>query len=325
VVTEREQKPGRGEPTDTVPGTARTQLAVAGARAAVGSVFGKRPLGDQIANILFLALLMLGLGVALLGVAMLVVWSFIEGAPRFSLDLFTEGPSTLRPETAGFRPAILGSIYVILGVIALIVPLGVGAAIYLEEYADNTRWWNRLIELNIQNLAGVPSIVFGILGLAFIVRGPLDLGFVAMAGSMTLALLVLPTVIIAAREAIRAVPQAIREGALALGATRWQTVSRQVLPASISGILTGVILAVARAIGEAAPLLLVGAVTFVQFNPNFFDGGYTTLPTQIYNYARRPQEEFHYLAAAGVLIMILLVLVMNSFAIWLRNRFEQKW
>jgi phosphate transport system permease protein len=304
---------------------ARTGLAVAGARAAVGTAFGVRPRGDRVANVLFFALLLLGLSVALLGVVTLVVWSAVEGAARLDWQLITAGPSTLRPETAGYRPAILGSVYVIAGVLALIVPLGVGAAVYLEEYADRTRWWNRLIELNIQNLAGIPSIVFGILGLAFIARGPLSLGFVAAAGSLTLALLVLPTVIIAAREAIRAVPSSIREGSLALGATRWQTVSRQVMPAAMSGILTGVILAIARAIGEAAPLLLVGAVTFVTFNPRIFEGGYTTLPVQIFNYAKRAQEEFQVLAAAGVLIMMVLVLAMNSFAIWLRNRFEQRW
>jgi phosphate transport system permease protein len=309
--------------TEHPPRTAR--LATAGARAAVGNVFGTRPVGERAANIVFLALLLLGISMAMLALSALIIWSIVEGAPRVNADLFTEGPSTLRPETAGYRPAILGSIYVVGGVILLIVPLGIGAAIYLEEYADSTRWWNRLIELNIQNLAGVPSIVFGILGLGFVVRGPLSLGQVAAAGSITLAVMVLPTVIIAAREAIRAVPQAIREGALALGATQWQTISRQVLPASISGILTGVILAVARAIGEAAPLLLLGAVTFVTFNPEFFEGGFTTLPVQIFNYAFRAQEEFHQLAAAGILVMILLVLVMNSFAIWLRNRYEQKW
>ncbi|MGH3679502.1 MAG: phosphate ABC transporter permease PstA [Natronosporangium sp.] len=311
--------------TEQTPRTARTRLAVAGARAGVSSVLGERPRGDRAANLLFLALLLLGLGVALLGITALIVWSAVEGAPRLGWDLLTAGPSTLNPEAAGYRPAILGSIYVIGGVIALILPLGVGAAIYLEEYADSTRWWNRLIELNVQNLAGIPSIVFGILGLAFIVRGPLDLGRVAAAGSITLALLVLPTVIIAAREAIRAVPPSIREGSLALGATQWQTISRQVLPAAFSGILTGVILAVARAIGEAAPLLLVGAVTFVTFDPQLFEGGYTTLPVQIFNYARRAQEEFQVLAAAGVLVMMVLVLVLNSFAIWLRNRYEQKW
>jgi phosphate transport system permease protein len=201
----------------------------------------------------------------------------------------------------------------------------VGSAVYLEEYANRERWWNRAIELNIQNLAAVPSIIYGILGLAFIVRGPLDLGFVIAAGSLTLALLVLPTVIIAGREAIRAVPPSIREGSLALGATQWQTIRRQVLPASIPGIATGVILALSRAIGEAAPLLLVGAATFVTFDPQPFSGGYSAMPVQIYNYALRPQDEFKVVAAAGVILMLIVLLAMNSFAIWLRNRYEQQW
>ena len=192
----------------------------------------------------------------------------------------------------------------------IIVPIGVGAAVYLEEYADRERWWNRLIELNIQNLAGVPSIIYGILGLAFIVRGPLDLGFILLAGSMTLALLVLPTVIIAAREAIRAVPPSIREGSLALGATRWQTVRRQVLPASIPGITTGVILAISRAVGETAPLLLVGATVFITFDPTFLSkDGYTALPVLIFEYATRPQEEFRQLAAAGIILMLIVVVL----------------
>lgn len=307
------------------PRSARAQAAVAGARAGTAaSVLGSGGRGDRVRGTLFLALLMLGIGFALLGLAGLIVWSFIKGAPRLDVDLFVNGPSSLHPETAGFRTAILGTVLVIAGVVALIIPLGVGAAIYLEEYADKTRWWNRFIELNIQNLAGVPSIVFGILGLAFFVRGPLDLNFVAAAGSLTLALLVLPTVILAAREAIRAVPSSIREGALALGATQWQTIRRQVLPAAVPGILTGVILGVARAIGEAAPLLLVGAVTFVTVNPSFFEGGYTTLPVQIFNYAARPQEVFQVLAAAGVIVMLVVLLAMNSFAIWLRNHYEQR-
>jgi phosphate transport system permease protein len=307
------------------PRTARTRLAVAGARAVTESAFGTRPRGDRVANGLFLALLLLGLGFALVGLASILVWAIVEGAPRFNLGLFTEGPSTVRPEQAGYRTAILGTLYLIGGVVVLIVPLGVGSAVYLEEYARHDRWWNRLIELNIQNLAGVPSIVFGILGLAFIVRGPLSLGFVAAAGSLTLALLVLPTVILAAREAIRAVPPSIREGSLALGATQWQTIRRQVLPAAIPGILTGVILAIARAIGEAAPLLLVGAVTFVAYDPEFFEGGYSALPVMIYNYAGRPQEAFRDLAAAGIIVMLVLLLFMNSFAVWLRNRYEQRW
>jgi phosphate transport system permease protein len=308
-----------------LPAGGRTRLAAAGARAATEQALRGTNRGDRASSAIFLSLLLLGIGVALFSLAAILLWSLLEGAARLDIALLTAGPSTIRPDEAGFRTSILGSLLVVGGVIALIVPIGTGAAIYLEEYADRERWWNRLIELNIQNLAGVPSIVFGILGLAFIVRGPLSLGFVAAAGSLTLALLVLPTVIIAAREAIRAVPPSIREGSLALGATRWQTIRRQVLPAALPGVLTGVILAVARATGEAAPLLLVGAVTFVTFNPSFLEGAYSTLPVQIFNYSNRPQEEFRTLAMAGVIVMLGLVLLMNSFAVWLRNRFEQSW
>ena len=308
------------------PMTERTRLATAGAHAAVVRNLDKQPRGDVWRGKIFFGLLLFAVFLALLGLVALIVQSAIKGGPAFSTDLFTEGPSTVNPETAGFRPAIIGSLYLIAGVILLIVPLGVGAAIYLEEYADGTRWWNRLIELNIQNLAAVPSIIYGILGLAFFVRGPLSLGFVVAAGSLTLALLVLPTVILAAREAIRAVPPSIREGSLALGATQWQTIRRQVLPASIPGVVTGVILAVSRALGEAAPLLLVGAATFVTADqPNPFDGGYSAMPVQIFNYALQPQDEFRQVAAAGVVVMLVVLLALNSFAIWLRNRYEQQW
>jgi phosphate transport system permease protein len=305
--------------------TERTRLATAGAQAAVAESLRAQPRGDKARGTLFFALLLLAVAIAILGLAAVIIQSAIKGAPSFSTDLITNGPSTIFPEKAGFRPAIIGTLYLIGGVILFVVPIGVGAAVYLEEYANRERWWNRAIELNIQNLAAVPSIIYGILGLAFIVRGPLDLGFVILAGSLTLSLLVLPTVIIAAREAIRAVPPSIREGSLALGATQWQTVRRQVLPASIPGIATGVILALSRAIGEAAPLLLVGAATFVTFDPQPFSGGYSAMPVQIFNYALRPQDEFKVVAAAGVILMLIVLLAMNSFAIWLRNRYEQQW
>jgi phosphate transport system permease protein len=305
--------------------TERTRLATAGAQAAVAESLRAQPRGDKARGSLFFAVLLLAVAIALLGLAAVIIQSAVKGAPSFGIHLITDGPSTIFPEKAGFRPAIIGTLYLIAGVIMFCVPIGVGAAVYLEEYANRERWWNRVIELNIQNLAAVPSIIYGILGLAFIVRGPLDLGFVALAGALTLSLLVLPTVIIAAREAIRAVPPSIREGSLALGATRWQTISRQVLPASIPGIATGVILALSRAIGEAAPLLLVGAATFVTFDPQPFSGGYSAMPVQIFNYALRPQDEFKVVAAAGVILMLIVLLAMNSFAIWLRNRYEQQW
>jgi phosphate transport system permease protein len=209
-----------------------------------------------------------------------------------------------------------------------IVPVGVATAIYLEEYGDPTKWWNRLIEVNIQNLAAVPSIVYGILGLAFLVRGPLSLGNVVLAGGLTLALLVLPMVIIAGREALRAVPSSIREGSMALGATQWQTIWRQVLPAAVPGIATGVILALSRAIGETAPLIVVGAVAVIAFNPDGLDSQFTAMPIQIFDWISRASNDvnnYRPLAAAGILLLMILLLAMNSVAIWLRNRYEQKW
>jgi len=280
---------------------------------------------NQTLSILFVALMLLALTIALTAIIAILAWAFVEGRTRLDLGLIMNGPSTVNRATAGYSVAILGTLQIIGGVIALIIPLGAGAALYLEQFADKTKWWNRVIELNIQNLAGVPSIVFGILGLAFFVRAPFNLGLVAAAGSATIAILVLPTVILASREAIKAVPPSILEGSLALGATRWQAVWRQVLPAAAPGMLTGVILAVSRAIGEAAPLLLVGALTFVTFAPDFFEGGYSALPVLIYNYAGRPQEEFQILAAAGVLLMLAVLIVINSFAIWLRARYERSW
>jgi phosphate transport system permease protein len=307
------------------PQTGRVRLAAAGARSATLGALGRQPGGHLLTNRIFVGLLFAAVSIALLGLALILIDAFIEGRGSLSLDLVTNSTST-DASKAGFQQAILGTMYLIAFVILMVVPLGIGAAVYLEEYANKERWWNRLIEVNIQNLAAVPSIIYGILGLAFIIRGPLDLGFMLFTGSMTLALLVLPTVIIASREAIRAVPPSIREGSLALGATQWQTIRAQVLPAAVPGILTGVILAISRAIGEAAPLLLLGAATFVTFNPEpFKDIGWTALPVQIFEYAKRPQEEIREVAAAGIILMLGVLLLMNSFAIWLRNRYEQKW
>jgi phosphate transport system permease protein len=253
--------------------------------------------------------------VALDGVGTLS-WHFINNFTSISAD------------KAGIQAALWGTIW-LMGVCALfIVPVGIATAVYLEEYADQRRWWNRLIELNIQNLAAVPSIVYGILGLAFLVRGPLSLGNVVLAGGLTLGLLVLPMVIIAGREALRAVPPSIREGSMALGATQWQTIWRQVLPAAIPGIATGVILALSRAIGETAPLIVIGAATVIAFNPTGLDSPFTAMPIQIFDWISRASNDindYRPLAAAGILLLIILLLAMNSVAIWLRNRYEQKW
>ncbi len=265
-------------------------------------------------------ILCVGFGMLTLGVLLFDIVS--RGIGHVDGQLLNNLPSA-RPSVAGAKPAILATIYLGLLVIVLSVPLGVATAVYLEEYAHKERWYNRMLELNIQNLAAVPSIVYGILGLAFLVRG-LSLGRVLLAGALILTLLVLPTVIIAAREAIRAVPDSVRQGAYALGATRGQVVARQVLPSAIPGIATGTILAVSRAVGETAPLLLVGALTIVPFNPRLM-GEFTALPVQIFNWTKAPQEEFKLLAAAAIIILLGLLLLLNASAIWLRNKYQKRW
>jgi phosphate transport system permease protein len=267
----------------------------------------------------------LGLSILLLGVLLYDVVK--DGAGHLDAD-FISSFTSISADKAGAQAAIWGTIW-LMGICAVfIVPVGVATAIYLEEYADNERWYNRLIEVNIQNLAAVPSIVYGILGLAFLVRGPLALGNTVLAGGLTLGLLVLPVVIISAREAIRAVPPSIREGSMALGATQWQTIWRQVLPASIPGVATGVILALSRAIGETAPLIVVGAATVIAFNPEGLDSQFTALPIQIFNWIQRASNDindYRPLAAAAILLLMIMLILMNSVAIWLRNRYEQKW
>jgi len=271
---------------------------------------------------LFLGGLLFSLLVAFGMLATLLVTVFRDGLPYLDLALLTNPPSS-DPALAGARPAILATIYIGVLLLLFVVPVGVGTALYLEEYADRGRWYNRLLEINIQNLAAVPSIVYGILGLAFLVRGA-GLGRVLLAGALILTLLVLPTVIIAAREAIRSVPDSIRQGAYALGATQWQVVSRQVLPASIPGIATGSILALSRAIGETAPLIMIGAVTYISFDPSIL-GPFTALPIQIYSFLRLPQEEFKQLAAASIIVLLAILLTLNAFAIFIRNRYRKSW
>lgn len=272
---------------------------------------------------IFQALMFFSLSIGIITLAVLLIQVVVQGWPRLNLDLLTNFPSR-RPARSGAQSAIMGTIWLMGIVMATAVPLGFGAAIYLEEYADPKRWYNRLIELNIQNLAAVPSIVYGILGLAFLARGPFGLGRTLLAGGLTLTLLVLPIVIISGREAIRAVPNSIRQASLALGATKWQTVSRQVLPAAIPGMATGTILGLSRAIGETAPLILLGALTFVTFNPDGLTSQFTALPVQIFNWISRPQEEFKVLAAAAIVVLLVVLVAMNSVAIWLRNRYYQR-
>ncbi|MGD8494824.1 MAG: phosphate ABC transporter permease PstA [Gemmatimonadales bacterium] len=244
-----------------------------------------------------------------------------DGADWLSFDFVTSFPSRI-PARAGVKPAILGSLWVMILVGAISFPFGVGAAIYLEEYAPKGRL-RSLIQTNIANLAGVPSIVYGILGLAIFVRF-FGFGRSILAGAATLALLVLPVVIIAAQEAIRAVPSSLREAAYGVGATRWQVVRHHVLPVAMPGILTGMILSLSRAIGETAPLILVGALAFVAFTPSGPMDLFTVLPIQIFNWTARPQAEFHGLAAAGIIVLLVVLLLMNATAILLRNRYQSR-
>jgi phosphate transport system permease protein len=282
---------------------------------------GRRRRG-RVSGPVFHAFLLLSLAIGIVTLGALLVQVILKGWQNVDAVLLFEPPSA-DPAIAGARPAILATIYLGFLLLAFTVPIGVGTAVYLEEYANRDRWYNRLLEVNIQNLAAVPSIVYGILGLAFLVRG-IGLGRVLLAGAFILTLLVLPTVIIAAREAIRAVPDTIRQGAYALGATKWQVVWRQVLPAATPGIATGSILALSRALGETAPLLLVGALTYVSFNPTLL-GDFTALPVQIFQYIARPQEEFRVVAAAAIIVLLAILLTLNSAAIWLRNRYQRKW
>ncbi|WKX13781.1 phosphate ABC transporter permease PstA [Streptomyces sp. NL15-2K] len=264
----------------------------------------------------------LAVGVVFLGC--LLVYVVAEAWPRLDSRILTNFPDIIDPSQAGAQSAIMGTIWVIGFTALYCLPVGVLTAIYLEEYADPERWWNRAIEINIQNLAAVPSIVYGILGLGIISRG-LGFGQTVLTASLTLSLLVLPTVIIAAREAIRAVPPSIREASLALGATQWQTIWRQVLPAAVPGMATGSILALSRAIGEAAPLLLLGGLTFITFNPTGPESAFTVLPIQIFNWISQSRDEFVSLAAAAIVVLLVILLVMNSLAIWLRNRYSHRW
>jgi phosphate transport system permease protein len=263
------------------------------------------------------------MGATIFGVLMLVVLLFdliSDGVGGVSWSFVTSFPSRIAAR-AGVWPAVVGSLW-ILGLTAVIsFPLGVGTAIWLEEYAPANRL-REIIQLNISNLAAVPSIVYGILGLAVFVRA-MAMGRSLLAGAATLALLILPVIIIAAQEAIRAVPPSYRFGAYALGATRWQTVSRQVLPQALPGIMTGTILALSRAIGETAPLIVIGAVGYVAFLPAGPLDTFTVLPIQIYDWIGRPQAEFHELAASAIVVLLMVLLSMNAIAIWLRNHFQK--
>jgi phosphate transport system permease protein len=266
------------------------------------------------------AMLVLLLALAALGVLVYDILS--DGLGRLNWQFMTSMGSR-NAETAGIYHALAGSIVVIALTGALALPIGVAAAVYLEEYGTRSRV-ARLIEINISNLAAVPSIIYGLLGLGLFVR-LMAMDRSVMAGASTLALLALPVVILSTREALRTVPSTIREGSYALGATKWQTIWYQVLPMSMPGILTGLILALSRAIGETAPLITIGALTYVPFAPDGIWSAFTVLPIQIFNWVSRPQAAFQENAAAGIIVLLALLLIMNALAIYFRDRYQQRW
>jgi phosphate transport system permease protein len=289
---------------------------------AVVALSRRRSLRERIAQQGALLGLIAATLVGLIALAALITTVVNDGAGVVDWPFLRNFASRI-PERAGIWPALVGTLY-LMGLVTLIAfPVGVGAAIYLEEFAPRNRL-TAAIETNIANLAAVPSIIYGLLGLAVFYRA-MAFGRSLLTGALTLALLVLPVIIIAAREAIRAVPRPLRLGALALGATEWQAVYRQVLPAAAPGIMTGAILGLSRAIGETAPLLVAGAAAFVAFTPDNVLDAYSALPIQIFDWVRRPQPEFQALAAGAILVLLAVLLTMNSIAIAVRNRYERNW
>lgn len=265
-----------------------------------------------------------GIACTLLGLVLLVIFIgsiLIDGIQRIDWDFITGLPSRYA-EKSGIFTALMGSIWILVLTTIISLPLGIGAAIYLEEYSKKNRF-SSILEVNISNLAGVPSIIYGLLGLEIFVR-VLEMGASVLAGSFTLALLILPIVIVSTREAIKAVPKSIRDASFALGASKWQTVSMQLLPASFGGILTGVILALSRAVGETAPLIVIGALAYVPFAPSSPMDEFTVMPIQIFNWISRPQAGFEVNAAAAIIMLLLITFIMNGIAVYLRNKWQKK-
>lgn len=276
-------------------------------------------------SLVFLAALWFSLFFGVLVLVALIVNTAVDGAPRFDGELLTNYTSILRPETAGFRAGILGSLWLMLFTALMAVPLGIAAALYLEEFADPTTLWNRFVEVNLQNLAAVPAIVYGLLAVAVMALLGFQNSGIVLGGALALALLILPVIIITTREAVRAVPQEIRQGSLALGATVWQTTWRQTLPSAIPGIATGTILGLSRAIGEAAPLVIVGLAGSVLFDPEGVLSPITALPMQIYSLTSNSQEELRQAASAAIIVLLVMVLGLNALAIFIRNKFQRSW
>jgi phosphate transport system permease protein len=274
---------------------------------------------------LFATLVLVASVIGLVVLAILLADVARDGLPYLSWSFITSFPSSI-PTSAGIYPALLGSLWLLALTALISVPLGIGAAVYLEEYATDT-WLNRLVEVNISNLAGVPSIIYGLLGLGIFVNllRPITGGPSIISGALTLGLLILPVIIIATREALRAIPDSVREGGFALGATRWEVIRSHLLPMALPGALTGTILALSRAIGETAPLIVVGAATYLTFAPDSPLSRYSALPIQIYYWVSQPQPEFQVgLAAAGIVVLMAVLVLTNSFAIWLRNKYQRR-
>lgn len=273
-------------------------------------------------NQLWKAMFVAAIAIALLSLLVLLYRIITQGVDYLTWDFLTNFASRF-PEQAGIKAALIGSLWLMLVVAPVSMTLGIGTAIYLEEYAKKNRM-NDFIRMNISNLAGVPSIVFGLLGLTIFVR-MLDLGKSVLAAGLTMSLLILPVIIVAAQEAIRAVPKEQREASYGMGATKWQTIVRVVLPAAIPGILTGSILALSRAIGETAPLVVIGIPVILQFLPDGLLSSFTVLPMQIFDWAKRPQEEFLFVASAGIIVLMVVLILMNSIAIFIRNKFQKRY
>ncbi|MDA1189416.1 MAG: phosphate ABC transporter permease PstA [Chloroflexi bacterium] len=276
----------------------------------------RKKLGSVVYFLLLAAVL-----VGIVSLIVLLARILFEGIPWLSWHFISDYPSRF-PERAGLKSALFGTLWIMGLVAAFTIPIGVGAAVYLEEYSPKN-WFSNIIEVNISNLAGVPSIVYGLLGLALFVQW-MAIGRTVLAGALTLTLLVLPIIILASREAIRGVPDAYRQAGYALGADQWQVVRRIVLPSALPGILTGTILALSRAIGEAAPVIAISALVYLTFVPTDPLDRFTVLPIQIYTWVSRPQDEFRGLAAAGIIVLLVILLSMNAIAIYLRNKYQQR-
>ena len=277
------------------------------------------------AALIFLGALWFSLFIGVLVLVALIIDTAVTGSPRFDSALITRYDSTLFPERTGFRAGILGTIWLMVTTVVLAVPLGIAAALYLEEFANQKRWYNRFIEVNLQNLAAVPSIVYGLLAVGVMATLGFQRKGIVLGGAIALALLILPVIIITTREAVRAVPNEIRFGSLALGATQWQTTWRQSLPSAVPGIATGTILGLSRAIGEAAPLLMLGIPLAVRFDPEGVLSEMTALPMQIFFMTSQSQEDYQHAAAAAIIVLLVLVLLLNGLAIFIRNKFQRSW